>query len=209
MWCIICNIFLSLIHLIPFLSIGLHVLTQGCAIYYGDCVLRSLARKVPPLLALYAVALLMAFLMAADGRREPLALGLGVQHSFNKSQSVLCHYINIFGQLLWRSGGDRSMWAQEKHLVLRKPQKKNKLKGKMDTEKKCHKRTCIPAGVLIIRDILSLIIYWLQRVLPVNRVEGKDGYTQWNLQPFSSCENEIQEHKDNTQLWLRPFVAWV
>lgn len=60
-----------------------------------------------------------------------------------------------------------------------KPQKKNNFKGKMDTEKKkCHKHTCIPAGVLIIRDILSLIIYRLQRVLPVNRLEGKDGYTQ-------------------------------
>lgn len=46
--------------------------------------------------------------MAADGRREPLALSLGVQRSFNKSQSVLCHYINIFGQLLWRSGGAAS-----------------------------------------------------------------------------------------------------
>ncbi len=60
----------------------------------------SPGQKSPPLLALYAVVLLMVFLMAADGRREPLALGLGVQRSFNKSQSVLCHYINIFGQLL-------------------------------------------------------------------------------------------------------------
>lgn len=56
-------------------------------------------QKGSPLLAFYAVALLMVFLMAADGRREPLAPGLGVQHSFNKSKSVLCHYINIFGQL--------------------------------------------------------------------------------------------------------------
>lgn len=50
----------------------------------------------PLLLALYAVELLMVFLMAADGNRERLALGLGVQSSFNKSQSVQCHYINIF-----------------------------------------------------------------------------------------------------------------
>lgn len=60
----------------------------------------SPGQQCPPLLALYAVKLLMVFLMAADGRREPLALGLGVQSSFNKSQSVLCHYINISGQLL-------------------------------------------------------------------------------------------------------------
>lgn len=60
----------------------------------------SPVQKCPPLLALYAVKLLMVFLMAADGRREPLALGLGVQCSFNKSQSVLCHYINIVSQLL-------------------------------------------------------------------------------------------------------------
>lgn len=53
-----------------------------------------------PITGLYAAVLLMVFLMAADGRREPLALGLGVERSFNKSQSVLCHYINIFGQLL-------------------------------------------------------------------------------------------------------------
>lgn len=38
----------------------------------------------------------MVFLMAADGNRERLASGLGVQPSFNKSQSVRCHYINIF-----------------------------------------------------------------------------------------------------------------
>lgn len=73
----------------------------------------STRQKSPPLLPLYAVELLMVFLMAADGRRERLALGLGVQCSFNKSQSVLCHYIDIFGQLLWRSGGaalHRSLW---------------------------------------------------------------------------------------------------
>lgn len=64
--------------------------------------------KSPPLPLLYAVVILMVFLMAADGRREPLALSLGVHRSFNKSQSVLCHYINIFGQLLWRSGGAAS-----------------------------------------------------------------------------------------------------
>lgn len=62
-------------------------------------------QKRYPLQGLYGAVLLMVFLMAADGCREPLALGLGVQRSFNKSQSVLCHYINIFGQLLWRSGG--------------------------------------------------------------------------------------------------------
>lgn len=52
--------------------------------------------KGPLLLVLYAVELLMVLLMAADGNRERLALGLGVQRSFNKSQSVQCHYINIF-----------------------------------------------------------------------------------------------------------------
>lgn len=55
----------------------------------------------------------MVFLMVADGSREPLAPSPGVQRSFNKSQSVLCHYINIFGQLLWRSGGaasHQSLW---------------------------------------------------------------------------------------------------
>lgn len=70
------------------------------------------------------------------------------------------------------------MWAQEKHLVLQNHRKRATLKERWTQRKKCHKHTCIPAGVLIIRDILSLIIYQLQRVLPVNRLEGKDGYTQ-------------------------------
>lgn len=60
----------------------------------------SPSQKSPPLPTLYAVELLMVFLMAADGRGERLARSLGVQCSFNKSQSVQCHYINIFGQLL-------------------------------------------------------------------------------------------------------------
>lgn len=85
-----------------------------CVLIGGLCYLlwrlcsASPALKSPPLPALYAAALLMVFLMAADGLREPLAPGLGVQRSFNKSQSVLCHYINIFRQLLWRSGGAAS-----------------------------------------------------------------------------------------------------
>lgn len=107
MWGITCHIFLFCIPspsfplsllFFPLVSVCTH--TLGSTIYYGDCVLRLWPEKSPPLPALYAVALLMVFLMAADGRREPLALGPGVQRSFNKSQSVLCHYINIFGQLL-------------------------------------------------------------------------------------------------------------
>lgn len=104
---VLCHIFLSLI-LAP--SMCTH--TSLCYLLWRLCSL-SPGQKGSPLLALYAVELLMVFLMAADGRREPLALGLGVQRSFNKSKSVLCHYINIFGQLLRRSGGAasyRSLW---------------------------------------------------------------------------------------------------
>lgn len=92
-----------------FLSASLPcVLTGGiCYLLWRLCS-ASPGQKSPPLPALYAAVLLMVFLMVADGLREPLALGLGVQCSFNKSQSVLCHYINIFGQLLWRSGGAAS-----------------------------------------------------------------------------------------------------
>lgn len=74
-----------------------------------------------PLLALYAAELLMLSLMAVDGRRQPLALGLGARRSFNKSKSAQCHYINILGQLPWRSGGagglpDDAVSVQENHL---------------------------------------------------------------------------------------------
>lgn len=74
-----------------------------------------------PLLALYAAELLMLSLMAVDGRRQPLALGLGARRSFNKSKSAQCHYINILGQLPWRSGGagglpDEAVSVQENHL---------------------------------------------------------------------------------------------
>lgn len=87
------------------LSISLHVYSHEVVLFTMEIVFYRLwpeksPRPPPPLLVLYAAVLLMVFLMAADGRREPLALGLGVQRSFNKSQSVLCHYINIFGQLL-------------------------------------------------------------------------------------------------------------
>lgn len=117
MWRIICHIFLSLIAspsatISFFLLVSMCTHTRLCYLLWRLCS-TSPGQKSPPLLALYAVVLLMVFLMAADGRREPLALGLGVQRSFNKSQSVLCHYINIFGQLLWRSGGaasHQSLW---------------------------------------------------------------------------------------------------
>ena len=107
MRCVICHIFLSLIPA-PFMCTH----TSLCYLQWRLFSM-STRQKSPPLLPLYAVELLMVFLMAADGRRERLALGLGVQCSFNKSQSVLCHYIDIFGQLLWRSGGaalHRSLW---------------------------------------------------------------------------------------------------
>lgn len=116
---IICHIFLSLIP-----SLSLLLLLPSLSFLQSPCVLtqyyllwrlcsESSGQKIPPLPALYAIVLLMVFLMAADRCREPLALGLGVQCSFNKSQSVLCHYINIFSQLLWRSGGAalyQSLW---------------------------------------------------------------------------------------------------
>lgn len=83
----------------------------------------------PLLLALYAIELLMVFLMAADGNRERLALGLGVQSSFNKSQSVQCHYINIFWSITvkvrWCSF-TCGMWARQKHLALQTRGEKTK-----------------------------------------------------------------------------------
>lgn len=122
--------------------------TSLCYLLWRLCSL-SPGQKGSPLLALYAVELLMVFLMAADGRREPLALGLGVQRSFNKSKSVLCHYINIFGQLLRRSGGAasyRSLWyaGMGETSGAAKPRKRTRWTQK----KKSHKHTWIPAGVL-------------------------------------------------------------
>lgn len=91
-------------HLAPFAT-SLSSLCAGLRVHSHYLLWRLLfyepwPEKVPPLRALYAAALLMVFLMAADGRREPLAPGPGVLRSFNKSQSVLCRYINTFGQLL-------------------------------------------------------------------------------------------------------------
>lgn len=67
----------------------------------------SPGQKGSPLLALYAVELLMVFLMAADGCRQPLALGLGAQRSFNKSKSspVPLHryFWSITVKVRWRS----------------------------------------------------------------------------------------------------------
>lgn len=57
-----------------------------------------------PLLALYAAELLMLSLMVADGRRQPLALGLGARRSFNKSKSVPLHqyFGSITVKVRWR-----------------------------------------------------------------------------------------------------------
>lgn len=67
----------------------------------------SPGQKGSPLLALYAVELLMVFLMAADGRRQPLALGLGAQRSFNKSKSSPAplhqYFWSITMKVRWRS----------------------------------------------------------------------------------------------------------
>ena len=113
--CMICHIFLFLDPISPsppsisfFLLVSVCTHTRLFYLLWRLCSTSSCQKKSPPLPFFYAVVLLMVFLMVADGLREPLALGLGVQRAFNKSQSVLCHYINIFGQLLWRSGGAAS-----------------------------------------------------------------------------------------------------
>lgn len=110
----------------------------------------------------------MVFLMAADGNRERLALGLGVQPSFNKSQSVQCHYINIFwsitAKVRWCSfawepmvcGHGRNIWccnAEER-------------KQKQATKKpQVHLNPCRHPTI---RDGVSLIIYRQYCVLPVS-----------------------------------------
>lgn len=171
MWRIFCHIFLSLISLPPsppslscFLLVSMCTHTRLCCLLWRLCSTGSGQKSppsppLPPLLVLYAAVLLMVFLMAADGRREPLALGLGVQRSFNKSQSVLCHYINIFGQLLWRSGGaasHQSLWYAgmgETSGAAKPPEKKEQLRRKDGHRRKNKKNknslmhTCIPAGV--------------------------------------------------------------
>lgn len=115
----------------------------------------------------------MVFLMAADGNRERLASGLGVQPSFNKSQSVRCHYINIFWSITVKvrwcgfarepmvCGHGRNIWCCNAE------ERKQKQDGhrKRKRKKKRPKCTWIPAGI---RDGISLIIYRQYCVLPVS-----------------------------------------
>ena len=126
--------------------------TRLCYLLWRLCSTGS-GQKSPPLPALYAVVLLMVFLMAADGCREPLALGLGVQRSFNKSQSVLCHYINIFGQLLWRSGGAASNRSLRYAGIGETSGATNPCWENVREDdrhrKQTHKHTCKPTGGLI------------------------------------------------------------
>lgn len=183
--------------------------TSLCYLLWRLCSMNP-GQKGSPLLAFYAVALLMVFLMAADGRREPLAPGLGVQHSFNKSKSVLCHYINIFGQLPWRSGGAasyRSLWyvGTGETSGAAKPPKKEQ-DGHRKKKSQAHQNICWRPNI---EAVVSLIIYRRHTLLPLNTNERGSMHTQWKLPPFSSCENEIQGHKDNTQLSLRPLLPFV
>lgn len=127
--------------------------------------------KSPLLLALYAVELLMVFLMAADGNRERLASGLGVQRSFNKSQSVRCHYINIFwsitAKVRWCSfaqepvvcGHGRNIWR------CNAGERKQKQDGRRE-KKKPSAPESLQAST--IRDGVSLIIYRLYCVMPLS-----------------------------------------
>lgn len=106
-----------------------------------------------------------------------MASGLGVQPSFNKSQSVRCHYINIFlvnyreGQVVRLRSGANGMWARQKHLALqcrgektktRWPQKKKKEKKK---KAQVHLNPCRHPSI---RDGISLIVYRQCCVLPVS-----------------------------------------
>lgn len=189
--------------------------TSLCYLLWRLCSMNP-GQKGSPLLAFYAVALLMVFLMAADGRREPLAPGLGVQHSFNKSKSVLCHYINIFGQLPWRSGGAASyrslryVGTGETSGAAKPPQKtrKQKQRTRWTQEKKsqAHLNICWRS---YIEAVVSVIIYRRHTLLPLSTNQRGSRHTQWKLPPFSSCENEIQGHKDNMRLSLRPLLPFV
>lgn len=156
--------------------------------------------KSPLLLALYAVELLMVFLMAADGNRERLALGLGVQHSFNKSQSVQCHYINIFwsitAKVRWCSfaqepvvcGHGRNIWR------CKAAERKQKQDGRRERKKKPSAPESLQASSYKRWGFSN----YLQAVLCdayKYKQEGKYSYTRGNLQPFAIRENEIQVHK--------------
>lgn len=132
---------------------------------------------------------------------------LGVQPSFNKSQSVRCHYINIFWSITakvrwWRlRSGANGMWARQKHLVLQWRGGKTKTRWSQGEKKKAqvHLNPC--RHPTSIRDGISLIIYRQYCVLPVstNRRGGAHALAETcNLFPI--CENEIQVHKDNPRL---------
>lgn len=128
--------------------------------------------KSPLLLALYAVELLMVFLMAADGNRERLALGLGVQRSFNKSQSVQCHYINIFwsitAKVRWCSFAQEPVvWGHGRNIWRCKAgERKQKQDGRREKKKsQVHLNPCRHPPI---RDGVSLIIYRLYCVMPIS-----------------------------------------
>lgn len=116
----------------------------------------------------------MVFLMAAGRCREPLAQSLGGQQSFNKSQSVLCHYINIFGQLLWRSGGAGSHHIPSYASTGETSGAANPWKWNQKTR--------------------SFSLVYLQALRIFYMHEKKSG------NPISRCETTVQEHKDTATI---------
>lgn len=114
----------------------------------------------------------------------------GVQRSFNKSQSVLCHYINSFGQLLWRSGGAASHWSlwyvgirETSGAAEWKRKKANKKEGRK--QKKVTPDTCRRLNIGTFLSVIPLIHgpCAAETPLPVNNSwRGEKKKTQWNRQ---------------------------
>lgn len=126
----------------------------------------------------------------------------------NQNQS--CAITSIFlvnyreGQVVQLHTGACGMWAQEKHLVLQSPTKEQD--GHRKKKSQAHQNICWRPNI---EAVVSLIIYRRHTLLPLNTNERGSMHTQWKLPPFSSCENEIQGHKDNTRLSLRPLLPFV
>lgn len=112
----------------------------------------------------------------------------------------------FFGQLLRRSGGAASLgslWyvgtAETSGAAMPRKENKNKQQKK--------KKPSAPESLQASHYKRWGFSNYLQAVLCAAckyKQEGKYTCTRWNLQPFPICENEIQVHKDNTQLWLQP-----